>query len=74
MAIIVISRRAALEADVDEGDPRALAVIDIALLIADISSQTIQVVITLVGLLGTAATFRVIWRLGWPSSVYWRPR
>ncbi len=50
---IVSSRRAALEADVDEGDPRALAVIDIAT-DRGYFLATIQVAITLVGFASSA--------------------
>ena len=50
---IVSARRAALEADVDEGDPRALAVIDIAT-DRGYFLATIQVAITLVGFASSA--------------------
>ena len=50
---IVSSRRAALEADVDEGDTRALAVIDIAT-DRGYFLATIQVAITLVGFASSA--------------------
>ena len=50
---IVSSRRAALEADVGEGDPRALAVIDIAT-DRGYFLATIQVAITLVGFASSA--------------------